>query len=190
LPGITVTAPAYTARHGGYLISGDFKTDPRIPYAVFPARALDKDDILSVHPVHLNDDEYLVLQKCAVSGCRMARLVRVWGTTGALTPVHNSDDRIWIKHGNKFFIWLMQLPEIAFPDCAGCPTHFVQFQLFSPPLTLIPAGRVVAYHRAQLHSKRDAHPIAVKSSQHDGATFIVTFASGSVVRIKRMRPAH
>lgn len=85
LPGMTVTAPAYTERHGGYLVSGNFKVDPRMPYVVFPARALVRHDILSVHPVHLNDNEYLVLQECAVADCSLARLVRVWGATGALT---------------------------------------------------------------------------------------------------------
>src|SRR6185312_10427589 len=59
LPGITVTAP-YTSTHGGYLMSGDFKVDPRMPQVVFPAQALVKDDILSVQPIHLADDEYLV----------------------------------------------------------------------------------------------------------------------------------
>src|SRR6185312_7055370 len=62
LPRITVIAP-YTEYHGGYLISGDFKVDPRMPYVVFPALALVKDDILSVRPLRLNDDEYLVLQE-------------------------------------------------------------------------------------------------------------------------------
>ena len=38
LPGITVTAP-YTSLHGGYLISGDFKVDPRMTSVVFPAQA-------------------------------------------------------------------------------------------------------------------------------------------------------
>jgi len=118
LPGITVTAP-YTEHHGGYVISGDFKVDPRMPYVVFPALALVKDDILSVRPLRLNDDEYLVLQECAVADCSQAHLVRVWGYAGALTPVSNSDYRIWIRHENKYFIWLMRLPAIS--------TGFAQF---------------------------------------------------------------
>src|SRR6185312_13751299 len=77
LPGITVTAP-YTSMHGGYLISGDFKVDPRMPQVVFPAQALVKDDILSVQPIHLADDEYLVLQECATADCSQAAIVRVW----------------------------------------------------------------------------------------------------------------
>lgn len=183
LPGITVTAP-YTERHGGYLISGDFKVDPRMPYVVFPALALVKDDILSVRPLRLNDNEYLVLQECAAADCSHAHLVRVWGHTGALTPVGSNDYRIWITHENKYFIWLMRLPDIP------SPMGFTQFSLISPPLTLVPAGREAAYHRAELQNEKISHPIPVKSSRHEGATFVVTFVGGSVVRIRRMHAAH
>jgi len=182
LPRITVTGTPYTEHHGGYVISGDFKVDPHMPYVVFPARALVKDDILSVRPIHLNDDEYLVLQECASADCSRAHLVRVWDANGALTPVGNSDYRIWIGHENKYFIWLMRLPELPF-------SSFTQFSLISPPLTLIPAGEAAADHRLELEDEKDNHPIPVKSSQHEGAIFVVTFASGSVVRIKRMHAA-
>jgi len=181
LPRITVIAP-YTEYHGGYLISGDFKVDPRMPYVVFPALALVKDDILSVRPLRLNDDEYLVLQECAVADCSQAHLVRVWGYAGALTPTANSDYRIWIKHENKYFIWLMRLPDVA--------TGFSQFSPTSPPLTLVPVGRAAAFHRLELQDGKNNHPILVKSYKHEGATFVVTFASGSIVRIRRMHAAH
>jgi hypothetical protein len=183
LPRITVIGSPFTEHHGGYVISGDFKVDPRMPYVVFPARALVKDDILSVRPIHLNDNEYLVLQECAAADCSRARLVRVWGHTGALTPVGNSDYRIWITHENKYVIWLMRLPEIPFS--AG----FTQFLMISPPLTLIPAGSEAAYHRIELQNEKNNHPIPVRSYKHEGATFVVTYASGSVVRIRRMHAA-
>lgn len=189
LPGITVTAP-YTERHGGYIVSGDFKVDPRMPDVVFPAIALVKDDILSVQPIRLNDDEYLVLQECAAADCSEARLVRVWGYEGALTPVGNSDYRIWIEHENKYFIWLMRLPDISASDCTGCPPGFTRFQLISPPLTLVPAGRAAAFHQAELQDQEISQPIPVKSYKHEGATFVVTFASGTIVRIRRMHAAH
>jgi len=184
LPDITVIGSPYTEQHGGYVISGDFKVDPRMPYVVFPALALVKDDILSVQPIRLNDNEYLVLQECAAGDCSQAHLVRVWGHTGALTPVGNSDYRVWIGHENKYFIWLMRLPEIP------SPTGFTQFSAFSPPLTLIPTGSEAAYHRFELQDEKICHPIPVQSDKHEGATFVVTFAGGSVVRIRRMHAAH
>lgn len=183
LPRITVIGSPYTKHHGGYVISGDFKVDPRMPDVVFPARALVKDDILSVRPLRLNDDEYLVLQECAVADCSRANLVRVWGHTGALSQVDNSDYRVWIRHENKYFIWLMRLPDIPFAE------GFTQFQLSSPPLTLIPSGMAAAFHRVELQNPKICHPIPVRSYQHEGATFVVTYASGSVVRIRRMHAA-
>ncbi|HJP97828.1 MAG TPA: hypothetical protein VJ862_04615 [Rhodanobacteraceae bacterium] len=183
LPRITVTGSPYTEHHGGYLISGDFKVDPRMPCVAFPARDLVEDDILSVQPIRLNDDEYLVLQECALADCSRAHVVRVWGANGALTPIGNSDYRVWITHENKYFIWLMRLPDI--PSAAG----FTQFLLISPPLMLIPTGRAAALHQLELQDQKISHPIPVKSYQHEGATFVVTYASGSVVRIRRMHAA-
>ncbi|HJU25997.1 MAG TPA: hypothetical protein VJ722_04915, partial [Rhodanobacteraceae bacterium] len=40
LPDITVIGSPYIEHHGGYVISGDFKVDARMPYVVFPAEAL------------------------------------------------------------------------------------------------------------------------------------------------------
>jgi hypothetical protein len=77
----------------------------------------------------------------------------------------------------------MRLPDIP------TPTGFTQFMLISPPLTLIPAGREAALHRFELQDEKISHPIPVKSYEHDGATFVVTYAGGSVVRIKRMHAA-
>ncbi|MEP7184416.1 MAG: hypothetical protein ABI767_01150 [Rhodanobacter sp.] len=187
LPEVNVTAH-YTSSHGGYLISGDFKVDPRMPTVVFPATALVKDDILSVQPVHLNDDEFLVLQECASGDCRQANLVRVWTAGGALGRVQNSDARISIKHENKYFIWMQRFPEMPFSDCDFCNTRFTRFQPLSPPMTLEPIGELAAYHREALESP-DRLPVPVVGQKHEGSTFVVTFKGGSTVRIKRMHAA-
>lgn len=84
----------------------------------------------------------------------------------------------------------MRLPEVLFGGCAGCPTRFTRFEAVSPPLTLVPAGRLAAYHRADLQSGNSNQPIPVLSQKHEGAIFVVTFASGSVVRISRMHAAN
>ena len=181
LPGITVTAP-YTRAHGGYLISGDFKVDPHIPSVVFPAQPLVKGDILSIQPIRLADNEYLVLQECATADCSQAAIVRVWNTDGATTMVQNSENRIWIRHENKYFLWLKQLPWI--------PSHFTAFEEVSPPLTLVPDGALAAYHQQALAKAYLEHPVPVVSEKHERSTFVVTYAGGSTVRIKRMHAAH
>jgi len=181
LPPITVTAP-YTTAHGGYLISGDFKVDPRMPSVVFPAQPLVKDDILSIQPIRLADNEYLVLQECATADCSEATIVRVWNTEGAVTRVQNSDNRIWIRHENKYFLWLKRLPWIH--------SHFTTFEVVSPPLTLIPDGQLAAYHQQALAKAYLDDPVPVASEKHERSTFVVTYAGGSTVRIKRMHAVH
>lgn len=189
LPGITVTAP-YTSVHGGYLISGDFKVDPRMPSVVFPAQPLVKDDILSIQPLRLADNEYLVLQECARADCREAHVVRVWNAAGATDPAGNSADRIWIQHENKYFIWLKRFPwEASAIGCAQCGTGFSAFRQLSPPLVLIPVGTLAAYNRKALLAAETTAPVAVESHKHEGPTFVVTFKGGSTVRIKRMHAA-
>ncbi len=190
LPGITVTAP-YTTAHGGYLISGDFKVDSRMPSVVFPAQPLVKDDILSIQPVRLADNEYLVLQECATADCSQAAIVRVWNTDGATTMVQNSENRIWIRHENKYFLWLKRLPWIGLrSSCPSCPSHFTTFEGVSPPLTLIPDGPLAAYHQQALAKAYLEDPIPVVSEKHERSTFVVTYAGGSTVRIKRMHATH
>lgn len=189
LPSVTITASAYTSRHGGYLISGDFRVDPRMPQVVFPAQALVKNDILSVRPLHLTDDEYLVVQECASADCTQAALVRVWNANGAATYVRNSENRIWIKHENKYFIWLTKLPWVSPGSCNGCADHFNQFRRVSAPLTLIPVGQLAAQYAHQLEQPAKTGPIPVKSEKHEGSSFVVQFVGGSTVRIKRMHAA-
>ncbi|MEP6899150.1 MAG: hypothetical protein ABI870_11515 [Rhodanobacter sp.] len=190
LPGVSVTAPLYTSQHGGYLISGDFKVDPRMPYVAFPAQALVKDDILSVEPVHLQDDDYLVVQECAVEDCSLARIVRVWNATGAQTNVKNSENRIWIRHENKYFIWVKHLPYVSAATNCGldgsCPTHFSTFNPVSPPLTLIANGQLSQLYRRELTEAEGKPPLVVVKQEHEGSTFVVTYAGGSRIRIRRM----
>ncbi|PWK85314.1 hypothetical protein [Fulvimonas soli] len=185
LPGVDVTAPAYTSTHGGYLISGDFKVDPRMPYVVFPAQALAKDDILSIEPVHLQDDEYLVLQECATADCTRAAIVRVWNADGAASRTTNSGSRIWITHESKYFIWLKRLP-LTSAQCATCRGHYYQFVEVSPPMTLIPEGEMAALDKERLDKAYDEPPVKVQGETHEGSTYVVTYEGGSKVRIRRM----
>lgn len=192
LPGVTVTAP-YTKSYGGYLISGNFRVDPRMPQVVFPADALVKDDILSVQPLRLADNEYLVVQECASADCRMAHIVRVWNVDGAVGmsdgngPIQHAPDRIWIKHENKYFIWLQRMPEIT-RACDACALWFQSFQSLSPPMTLYPTGQEAAANRALLEA-RPPQAVPVVQQTHEGATFVVRFEGGATVRIRRMHAA-
>lgn len=196
LPAVKVTSPGYASQHGGYLISGDFRVDPRMPSVVFPAQALVKDDILSIEPIHLQDDEYLVLQECASADCHEASLVRFWKSddVGGDNARRN---RVWITHENKYFIWLKRLPEVSGASCGQgwlkfeshtvkCGGHFTQFEQISPPLMLIPDGELAAFHQDAVQTSIQADPVKVAQQTHEGSTYVVTYQGGSMVRIRRM----
>ncbi|MEO8748487.1 MAG: hypothetical protein ABI379_12645 [Rhodanobacter sp.] len=199
LPAVTVTSPLYSSQHGGYLISGDFKVDPRMPAVVFPAQALVKDDILKIEPVSLQDDEYLVVQECASADCHEASLVRVWDSSdnGGNEGRRN---RIWITLENKYFIWLKRLPEVSGQSCGQgwmkfdasmtrCGGHFTSFQRISPPLMLVPNGDLAAFHQQALQKAMQADPVRVAQQKHEGSSYVVTYKGGSMVRISRMHSA-
>ena len=189
LPGVTVTADAYTESRGGYLISGDFKVDPRMPGVIFPATALVEGDVLSIEPQHLNDNDYVVLQECASADCSDSRIVRVWSSVEGRPIGGGNDRRIMIPHENKYWIWAKRLPEISHPDCETCAARFVSFERMGPPMTIKPTGEEARYHRTELDAVADADPLPVTKQQHEGSTFVITFAGGSTVRIRRMHAA-
>jgi hypothetical protein len=196
LPAVNVNAPPYSSQYGGYLISGDFKVDPRMPSVVFPGQALVKDDILSIEPVHLQDNEYLILQECASADCHEASLVRYWSSAdiGGDNTRHN---RVRITHENKYFIWLKRLPDVSGQSCGQgwfkfdpnatkCGGHFTTFLQISPPLMLIPTGELAAYHQEVLQKAILADPVQVAQQTHEGSTYVVTYEGGSTVRVRRM----
>jgi hypothetical protein len=189
---VEVTAPAYTSHHGGYLISGDFKVDPRMPFIVFPSQPLVAEDVLSVEPKYLADDDYLVVQECAAADCSRASVVRVWHPGGVATEIQNDPNRILIKHENKYWIWVKRLPLASTMGCNDCnDQHFyTSFEPFGPPMVLMPNGELAAYNRAALLAARDQDPVPVKTQTHEGSTFVVTYADGSTVRIRRMHAEH
>ncbi|MEW9624019.1 hypothetical protein [Rhodanobacter geophilus] len=196
LPAVKVTAPSFSSQRGGYLISGDFKVDPRMPSVVFPAQALVKGDILSIEPISLQDNEYLVLQECASADCHEASIVRFW-TADNIGGDDARYNRVRITHENKYFIWLKRLPEVSGQSCGQgwfkfsndtteCGSHFTSFQQISPPLTLIPNGDLAAFHQEALQKAMRSDPVRVRQQAHEGSTYVVTYDGGSIARIQRM----
>ena len=186
LPDVTVREKKPDELHGGYAISGDFQVDPRMNAVIFPIDPLEAGDILSAEPQRLADDEYLVLQECVSDDCTHAQNLRVWFAHGATTQFHNAN-RYMITHEGKYFIWMARIQAGAAPPEAG--QWFNQFEKFTTPLVLIPEGLLAAYSKPQIEAAEHAGPVPVKSAVHEGSMFVATFATGSVVRIKRLRAA-
>ncbi len=191
-----VTAPPYSSQHGDYLISGDFKGNPRTPSVVLPAQALVKGNIPNIEPMSLQDDKYLVLQGCASAECRKASLVR-FSIADNISGKDSRSNRVRMTLESRYFIWLKCLPEVSGQSCGQGwlmfshdttqdGSHFCILEQISPPLTLIPTGELVAFHEQvmQLAERRD--PVRVARESHEGSTYVVTYDGGSIMRVQRM----
>jgi hypothetical protein len=181
LPGIDVTAPRWEERHGGYLISGNFQVDPHMSMVVYPAEPFQKDDIVSVRLSQIKEDEYFVLQECISQDCTQAHILRVWNARGALGISAHQQDRVWIPHEGKFFMWMQRFPISGFGSGA-----FSGFEAFGPPLVLNPTGRSEQFQATDVKAAQEAGPVKVVSSDHDGSSFVLRFEGGTSVLIQRM----
>jgi len=184
LPDVNVTAPKWEERHGGYLISGNFDVDPKMSAVIYPAEAFNKDDILSVRLTQMKDDEYFVLQECISADCAQAHILRVWNAFGALGVTAQKEDRVWIPHEGKFFMWMQRFPMSGF---RGGP--FTGFEPLSAPLVLNPTGTPGQFRACDVKAAQERGPVKVASSVHEGSTFILHFESGTAVLMQRMHAA-
>ena len=181
LPGINVTAPKWEERHGGYLISSNFDVDPRMSAVVYPAEPFQKDDILSIRPTRMKDDEYFVLQECISNDCLQAQILRVWTSHGALGITAHQLDRVSIPHEGKFFMWMQRFPMSGFSSHA-----FSGYEAFSPPMVLNPTGTAEQFHATDVKAAQERGPEKVISSDHDGSSFVLRFEGGTVILVQRM----
>jgi hypothetical protein len=184
LPGIDVRAPKWEERHGGYLISGNFDVDPKMSAVIYPAEAFNKDDILSVRLTQMKDDEYFVLQECISLDCTQAHILRVWNAFGALGVTAGKEDRVWIPHEGKFFMWMQRFPMSGFRT-----GPFTGFEPLSLPLVLKPTGTPAQFRACDVKAAQERGPVKVASSAHEGSTFILHFEGGTAVLMQRLHAA-
>jgi len=184
LPGVDVGAPKRETRHGGYLISGNFEVDPKMSAVIYPAEALQKDDIVSVQLMQMKDDEYFVLQECISADCTRASILRVWNAYGALGVTAHKDDRVWIPHDGKFFMWMQRFPMSGFRS-----GPFTGYEPVSAPLVLNPTGTAEQFRACDVKAAQQRGPVKVVSSAHDGSSFVLRFEGGTSVLIQRMHAA-
>ena len=182
LPDVSVTAPKWEERHGGYVISSNFEVDTHMSAVIYPAEPFQKDDLLNVRS-QLKDDEYFVLQECVSVDCTQAHILRVWNAYGALGFTIQQPERVRIPHEGKFFMWLQR-----FPMPGGLPA-FNGYEPLSPPLVLNPTGTAEQFHAVDVKAAQERGPVRVVSSTHDGSSFALRFEGGTSVLIQRMHAA-
>lgn len=203
LPKVDVTATPWQERHGGYLISSNFKVDTHMSAVIYPAKPFHKGDILSVRLNQMKDDEYFILQECISDPCTKARILRAWNVYGPMAATEHDGGRVWIPHEGKFFMWMQRIRMTDSPpneslmppsgsvagDSVGLATGsnvFTGYYPVGPPLVFRPAGRAQQFQDSDVAAAQQRGPEKVVSSKHDGLSYSIKFDSGTSVLIQRM----
>jgi hypothetical protein len=166
--------------YGGYRVSTDFTVDSNHTVLSPPVGAR-PDDLLSIRP-RLNNDEYLVLQKCNSPDCTEATVVRAWNAFGYMGPDLITSNKIPVTAGARYMLWMQRI------STQGGKT-FSLYVRNGPPLVFTPAGSAQIFSASDLAGARKRGPTRVDNSSIENGTFIAKFVGGSVVRMKLLRRA-
>src|ERR1700722_8444444 len=180
-PRLDTVTPSPTTHLGGYLVSANFTVDPERHTIISPPTEAGAGDLLSIRPLRLNADEYLVLQKCYSDDCSAAQVVRAWNAFGIMGPYPILSNKVPIEQGAKYLIWMQRIPT------KGGDT-FPLFTRDSPARVFSPAGPATIFDAADLKGALAHGPLVVTHSTKEGLTFVAKFEGGSVVRMQMLRP--
>jgi hypothetical protein len=175
------TQDQFTPQFGGYLVSTDFTIDSKTHAVISPPASARPGDLLSIRPRRLNNNEYLVLQKCNPADCTHAQVVRAWNALGHMGPDPVISNKIPIEPGVKYMLWLQHISTQG-------GNSFSLYVRSSPPLVFTPAGPAQLFQSSDMKSAQEHGPALIKKSAIEGSAFAVTFEGGSVVRMELLRP--
>jgi hypothetical protein len=170
-------APVY----GGYLVSADFNIDAKNHAVISPPTAMLPGDLLRIRPLRLNNDEYLILQKCNLPDCTQSQVVRAWNALGHMGPDLLISNKVPIEAGFTYMLWMQRIPTRG-------GNSFSLYERNSPPLVFRPAGSPQIFSASDLEGARKRGPMRIDRSSTVGTAFIAKFAGGSVVRMQLLRP--
>ena len=170
----------FQGQQGGYLTSSDFKVDPDRPGVIVAPASVRAGDLLRIRPLRLNSDEYLILQKCVDADCSKAQVVRAWNAYGYMGPYPVLTNKVRVQSGVRYMLWLQRVPTKG-------TGSFKLYERDAPPLTFKPAGSPQLFWVANLKAAQEHGPAHIKTAQTEGASFVVTFEGGSVVRMQALR---
>jgi hypothetical protein len=177
-PAPQTACPKFSGEQGGYQVSTAFSVEGARHDVVTPPRCLRAGDLLSIWPLRLNADEYLVLQECKQSACE---IVRAWNSSGYMGPYPVLGRTIPIEDGRRYLLWMQRVPMPGNESFRLINRH-------GPPLVFEPIGRLTAYGYAQsaLRAAIRKGPERITRTVRKGTTFVATFEGGSVVRMRAL----
>jgi hypothetical protein len=171
----------FSSEHGGYRVSTDFTVDGKKHSVISLPAGARLGDLLSIRPLRLNNDEYLILQKCNSTDCTEAKIVRAWNASGHMGPDLIISNKIPVKAGVRYMLWMQRI------ETRG-GNSFSLYERNSPPLVFTPAGSPLIFLASDLADARNRGPTPVDRSSKAGDVFIAKFEGGSVVRMQLLRP--
>lgn len=96
----------------------------------------------------------------------------------ARSASRHEDDRVWIPHEGKFFMWMQR-----FPMSGSGP--FTGYEPLRRPLVLNPTGTAEQFRACDVKAAQERGPVKVVSSAHDGSSFVLRVEGGTSVLIQR-----
>jgi hypothetical protein len=172
----------FQGQSGGYHISSAFRIDPDRPGVLLPPASVRAGDLLWIRPLRLNSDEYLILQKCINADCSKAQVVRAWNAYGYMGPYPVLSNKVRVQPGVRYMLWMQRVPTKG-------TGSFRLYERDAPSLVFKPAGSPELFKVADLKAAQEHGPAQIKKAQPEGASFVVTFEGGSVVRMQALRVA-
>ena len=180
-PEADVACETFKPGPGGSLISVAFSVDAERHAAISPPRCARGEELLWIHPLRLNPDEYLILQKCASADCSKAEVVRAWNTFGTMGPYPVLTPKIPLESGVRYLLWMQR---VAVP---GNRT-FREIEREGRPLVFTPFGSLLdlPYAREALEAAAARGPTPVERSEQKDSAYVATFQGGSSVWMRAM----
>jgi hypothetical protein len=172
----------FSSQYGGYRVSTDFTVGDKDHAVISLPVGARPGDLLSIRPLRLNNDEYLILQKCSSPACTDATVVRAWNALGHMGPDFISSNKIQVKAGAHYMLWMQRI------STQGGKT-FSLYERSSPALVFTPAGSPQIFLASDLAGAQKRGPTPVDESSKESGAFIAKFEGGSVVRMKLLRAA-
>ena len=167
----------------GSLVSVAFSVDAERHAVISPPQCAERGrELLWIHPLRLNPDEYLILQKCASTDCARAEVVRAWNNQGTMGPYPVLTPKIPLESGVRYLLWMQRVP------VPGNRT-FKEIERAGRPLVFTPFGSLLElpWAREALAAAAARGPTPVERSEEKDSAFVATFQGGSSVWMRAMR---
>lgn len=171
----------FTAGSAGSLVSVAFSVDAARHAVISPPQCARGEEVLWIHPLRLNPDEYLILQKCTSADCSKAEVVRAWNSNGTMGPYPVLTPKIELDSGARYLLWMQTVP------VPGNHT-FRLIERQGRPLVFTPFGSLLRlpWAREALETAAARGPTPVQRSDQKDSAYVATFQGGSSVWMRAM----